>query len=188
MHFPTPTPPLSLPKICTFFILRTDWLHITNTCRLLTIKGAPDVLIGRCSKFVDIDGESRLLDDNTRQAIERTKDYWSTQGKRVILLARKVLFKDNIHSQPTSTYFESEVMDHARSGLTLIGLVGIVDPPRNEIPSVIRILRGAGIRIFMVSSHQHQTDAMLILRSGHWGLRFDSSSYSCRMRDSHKPT
>ena len=41
-------------------------------------------------------------------------------------------------------------MDHSRSGLTLVGLVGIVDPPRDEIPSVVQILRGAGIRIFMV--------------------------------------
>jgi hypothetical protein len=57
------------------------------------------------------------LDENMKQAIERTKDYWSTQGKRVILLARKVLFKDNIHSQPTSSQFESEAIDYARSGL-----------------------------------------------------------------------
>jgi sodium/potassium-transporting ATPase subunit alpha len=97
-----------------------------------------------------MDGESRPLDENTRSSIERTKDLWSSQGKRVILLARKVLFKDNILSEPTSSNFESEVMDHAKSSLTLVGLVGIVDPPRDEIPSVISILRRAGIRIFMV--------------------------------------
>jgi sodium/potassium-transporting ATPase subunit alpha len=43
-------------------------------------------------------------------------------------------------------------MDHARCGLTLVGIVGIVDPPRDEIPSVVKILRRAGIRIFMVVS------------------------------------
>jgi sodium/potassium-transporting ATPase subunit alpha len=41
-------------------------------------------------------------------------------------------------------------MRHARSDLTLVGIVGIVDPPRDEIPSVVSTLRGAGIRIFMV--------------------------------------
>ena len=41
-------------------------------------------------------------------------------------------------------------MEYARSGLTLVGIVGIVDPPRDEIPSVVSILRRAGIRIFMV--------------------------------------
>lgn len=43
-------------------------------------------------------------------------------------------------------------MKHARTGLTLVGLVAIEDPPRDEIPEVIRILRRAGIRIFMVCS------------------------------------
>lgn len=42
-------------------------------------------------------------------------------------------------------------MRHAKSGLTLVGLVAIVDPPRPEIPDVIRTLRGAGVRIFMVT-------------------------------------
>jgi sodium/potassium-transporting ATPase subunit alpha len=42
-------------------------------------------------------------------------------------------------------------MHLAKNELTLVGIVGIVDPPRDEIPSVVSILRGAGIRIFMVS-------------------------------------
>ncbi len=42
------------------------------------------------------------------------------------------------------------MVQQAKSGLTLVGLVAIVDPPRPEIPGVIRTLRGAGIRIFMV--------------------------------------
>lgn len=42
-------------------------------------------------------------------------------------------------------------MSHAKTGLILVGLVGIVDPPREEIPGVVRTLRRAGVRIFMVS-------------------------------------
>jgi sodium/potassium-transporting ATPase subunit alpha len=185
MPFPTRMQPLSHPKTCKSRFLWINQVHPTDTCRLLTIKGAPDVLIDRCSKYVSMDGESRTLDQNTRQAIERKKDYWSSQGKRVILLARKALFKDNIRSQPSSSHFESEVMDHARSGLTLIGLVGIVDPPRDEIPSVIRVLRGAGIRIFMVSPHQYQSGAILITELGHRRFRFDCPSNCRRMRDHH---
>ena len=82
--------------------------------------------------------------------ISRTKDQWSSQGKRVILLARKVVRKAEILSGPQTTQFEKEIMGHANSDLTFVGLVGIVDPPRDEIPSVVQTLRGAGIRIFMV--------------------------------------
>jgi sodium/potassium-transporting ATPase subunit alpha len=123
----------------------------TDLGSLLTIKGAPDVLIGRCSMFVDRDGVSKPLDEATRASISRMKDLWSSQGKRVILLARKTLCKDQIRSTPADARFEDEVMEHSRAGLTFVGIVGIVDPPRDEIPSVMSILRGAGIRIFMVS-------------------------------------
>lgn len=43
------------------------------------------------------------------------------------------------------------MLGHAKSGLTLVGLVAIADPPRPEIPEVVRTLRGAGVRIFMVT-------------------------------------
>jgi sodium/potassium-transporting ATPase subunit alpha len=53
-------------------------------------------------------------------------------------------------NDPSSSQFEDEVSRHARTDLTLVGIVGIVDPPRDEIPYVVKTLRGAGIRIFMV--------------------------------------
>lgn len=97
-----------------------------------------------------MDGESKDLDDFTRAKIEEIKNTWSSQGRRVILLARKVILKEQMIARPTSSGFEDEVMHHTRTGLTLVGIVGIVDPPRDEIPTVVKILRGAGIRIFMV--------------------------------------
>jgi sodium/potassium-transporting ATPase subunit alpha len=97
-----------------------------------------------------MEGESKVLDDATRTKIEAIKNIWSFKGRRVILLARKTVSKEQIRALPSSSQFEDEVSYHAREGLTLVGLVGIVDPPRDEIPSVVKILRGAGIRIFMV--------------------------------------
>ncbi|RDL34359.1 putative calcium-transporting ATPase [Venustampulla echinocandica] len=118
---------------------------------LLTIKGAPDVLIGRCTKYITPEGASEILDKNTIAKIEEVKDLWSSRGKRVILLARKMVSKEQIQGPATSAHYEDGVLHHARSGLTLVGLVGIVDPPRDEIPSVISTLRRAGIRILMVT-------------------------------------
>ena len=78
--------------------------------------------------------------------IEEIKTQWSSQGRLVILLARKTLSRE----QTKSNDLESEMIRCARTGLILVGLVSIVDPPREEIPQVVRTLRGAGIRIFMV--------------------------------------
>ncbi|KAI9047993.1 hypothetical protein LZ554_007791 [Drepanopeziza brunnea f. sp. 'monogermtubi'] len=118
---------------------------------LLMIKGAPDVLIGRCTKYTNMEGDTKDLDNTTRAKIEAIKNEWSAQGKRVILLARKIIPKEQLNFSPSSTHFEDEISHHARTELTLVGIVGIVDPPRDEIPSVVKTLRRAGIRIFMVT-------------------------------------
>ncbi|KAK9374316.1 uncharacterized protein V1513DRAFT_415702 [Lipomyces chichibuensis] len=118
---------------------------------LLTIKGAPDIIISRCNRYINDDGVSCPLDSNTRETIENIKNKWSREGKRVILLARKILPWATVEASQLAVEFGKEALEHARSGLTLVGMVGIMDPPREEIPGVISTLRRAGIRIFMVT-------------------------------------
>lgn len=135
-----------------------------NVDLLMTLKGAPDVLLPRCTKYVDEDGDAYELSDGVRTAMEATKDQWSAQGKRVLLLARKVLRKSSLLYDPADGEFEAEALRHSSTGLVLVGLVGIVDPPREEIPSVVRTLRRAGIRICMVTGDFKLT-AQAIARS-----------------------
>lgn len=107
-------------------------------------------MIGRCSMYTTIDGKSKALDADVLRKFDEIKNGWSAEGRRVILLARKIVKKDELKATPDSSRFEKEISSHARSGLTLVGIVGIVDPPRDEIPSVVSTLRRAGIRFFMV--------------------------------------
>jgi sodium/potassium-transporting ATPase subunit alpha len=97
------------------------------------------------------DGVAHPLTIATIREIEVIKDEWSAAGKRVILLARKILPISVRRAEPEHGNFEEETMEHVREGLTLVGLIGITDPPRDEIPEVITTLRRAGIRIFMVT-------------------------------------
>jgi len=117
----------------------------------LTIKGAPDILLPRCGSYMDANGSVERISNEERRTLEATKDKWSSQGKRVILLARKRV--DDMKFSPVDQprEYETNIMGRASSELVLIGLVGIVDPPRPEIPEVVRTLRGAGIRVFMVT-------------------------------------
>jgi sodium/potassium-transporting ATPase subunit alpha len=119
--------------------------NATSNNTTLMIKGAPDILLPRCDTVLDDKNEAVPLTDAQRMRIEQIKDSWSRQGKRVILMARKPTV------MPFSANAEKEVLVAARQGLTFVGIVGIVDPPRDEIPEVVRILRGASIRIFMVT-------------------------------------
>ncbi|EWC46262.1 hypothetical protein DRE_04433 [Drechslerella stenobrocha 248] len=118
---------------------------------VLFIKGAPDVLLPRCHYITCSDGATRALDREAVQAVEYIKDSWSREGKRVILLARKIINRSEIAAEMDSNAFEPEVKQHASSGLCLIGMVSIADPPRDDIPYVVSTLRRAGVRIFMVT-------------------------------------
>jgi sodium/potassium-transporting ATPase subunit alpha len=118
---------------------------------LLTIKGAPDILIGKCSTYMGLDGKTQELGNEGRSIIETIKNRFSSQGKRVLLLAQKPLTQVKLNPQDQPQAYEEYVMANITSGLTLVGLVAIVDPPRPEMPEVVRTLRGAGIRLFMVT-------------------------------------
>jgi len=90
------------------------------------------------------------LNAAAREKIEAIKNEWSSQGRRVLLLAHKAISRSSIKSSPLSSSFENEMLGQAKTGLTLVGMVAIADPPRQEIPEVVSTLRRAGIRIFMV--------------------------------------
>lgn len=115
--------------------------------RILLAKGGPDVLLKRSSWALDASGQVVPLTDEVRRSIEAMQSLWSSRGQRVLLLARKIVRADQLD---TSVAIEDAVMA-LNTHLTVVGLVGIVDPPRPEIPSVVSTCRRAGIRFFMVT-------------------------------------
>ncbi|EEU34196.1 uncharacterized protein NECHADRAFT_85426 [Fusarium vanettenii 77-13-4] len=125
--------------------------EFTTGSVLLTIKGAPDILLGRCTSMVQPDGSVATLTEDGATAVKQLKDQWSSNGKRVILLARKMLGADRILPDPSLPEFDTQMMHELQSGLTLVSLLAMIDPPRPEMPEVIATLRGAGIRTFMVT-------------------------------------
>lgn len=120
-------------------------------CRLLTIKGAPDVLIGRCSQYLTASGQVAAVDADVAATFEQIKNAYSSQGKRCLLLARKVIAAGSVTAAADTAEYEQDMLERAKGGLTLVGLVAIVDPLRPEIRDVVSTLRGAGVRIAMVS-------------------------------------
>jgi sodium/potassium-transporting ATPase subunit alpha len=133
---------------------------------VLMIKGAPDILLPRCKSYLAADGSVASMSDEDRLLMENMKNFWSSQGKRVILLAQKPM--ENLIFDPTEQprEYERDVMARASEDLILTGLVGIVDPPRAEIPEVVNTLRGAGIRFFMVTGDFKLTAQAIAVECG----------------------
>jgi sodium/potassium-transporting ATPase subunit alpha len=116
---------------------------------IMMVKGAPDVLLRRCTSVYDPATDSSLpLDAENAAAIVEVQEKWASKGQRVLLVARRHLAKtaDNADSPAFAEYVTRNT-----GGLEVVGLVGIIDPPREDIPETIRICRAAGIRVFMVS-------------------------------------
>ncbi|OJJ42424.1 hypothetical protein ASPZODRAFT_20541 [Penicilliopsis zonata CBS 506.65] len=132
---------------------------------LLLIKGAPDILLPRCTMTYRKDGSVRALSAHELGEIESIKDTWSSMGKRVILMAQKAVSDDWLQSL-VSSQDDKLVLRAAEEELVLVGLVGIVDPPRDEIPEVIDILRRASIRIAMVTGDFKLTAQAIAIECG----------------------
>lgn len=127
--------------------------NATKTSALLTVKGAPDILLRNCEYILkpQATGFSKTqLDTETRQNLATIQQEWSKKGKRVILLASKIISTDSIDtskSADTITTLRSEIT----GGLTFIGMYGIEDPPRKNIDQVMYKLRQAGIKTVMIT-------------------------------------
>ncbi|MFF7728806.1 cation-translocating P-type ATPase [Streptomyces sp. NPDC008001] len=117
------------------------------------VKGAPHELLARCSG-VDWQGASRPLTDDTRAAVAAAADELAGQGLRVLGVAARTV------SGPRPAQGEAE------NGLTLLGLVGMLDPPRPEVSAAVAACRSAGIRIVMVTGDHPLTAEAVARRVG----------------------
>ncbi|KAI0360249.1 calcium ATPase transmembrane domain M-containing protein [Trametes cingulata] len=114
------------------------------------VKGAPDVLFRKCTSVLKADGMEVPMTPNVRSAIFGLQERWSGEGQRVLALCRRSLSEVGIEPDMSGNDLE-ELMYAQMRGLTLVGLVGIRDPPRPDVPDAVKTIRRAGVRIFMVT-------------------------------------
>ena len=125
-----------------------------STCRMF-VKGAPDVLIGRSSTWLDDAGKVSPLDDAGRATLARRNDELAGQGLRVIAIAWRDLDDDRADASTPEERLDC-VTD-----LQLVALIGIVDPPRPEAAEAISLCHRAGISVKMITG-DHATTAQAI--------------------------
>ncbi|CAD6589175.1 MAG: hypothetical protein TREMPRED_005278, partial [Tremellales sp. Tagirdzhanova-0007] len=130
--------------------------HAPCTSRdlMLLVKGAPDILLKRCGFINDpVTCQPVPLDRMAQSKVVAVQEAWAAKGQRVLLLAKRVISRDDIPKDLAFDHpdFANHVNISLNQDLTIVGLIGLVDPPRAEIPETVRILRGAGIRFFMVT-------------------------------------
>ncbi|MGK2856268.1 MAG: cation-translocating P-type ATPase, partial [Thermoanaerobaculia bacterium] len=115
-------------------------------------KGAPDVLLPRCTREL-VGDERRPLTGDRRAEIERANEQLAREALRTLAVAFRAI---------PSREFDSEAVDESiEEDLVLLGLIGMIDPPRDEAKDAIARTRGAGIRPIMITG-DHPITASVI--------------------------
>jgi magnesium-transporting ATPase (P-type) len=105
--------------------------------RVALLKGAPEQVLARCDRQRTADGDAPL----DAPLWQGTSDDLAASGFRVLALAER-------RARPTETALP---MDAVEGGFVLLGLVGLLDPPRAEAIAAVQECREAGIRVKMIT-------------------------------------
>jgi Ca2+-transporting ATPase len=124
--------------------------HEHDDAPVVISKGAPDVLLGRCTRVRE-GMEVRALDDAWRSRILADVDALSGAALRTLAVAYRTL-------DPGDDAAGGESLER---DLIFAGMVGIIDPPREEAALAIREARRAGIRVIMITGDHPRTAARI---------------------------
>ena len=110
----------------------------------VTVKGAPERILEFC-EYMDVDGVNEKID---KQKIIYQNNLLAGEGFRVIGLAE--LRKNGLEQK--QEYGEDDI-----KGLTFLGLVGFIDPIREDVEEAVQMCKNAGIKTIMITGDQKNT-------------------------------
>jgi Ca2+-transporting ATPase len=122
--------------------------HAEQDHVLMVVKGAPEILLGM-SSHVRMEGGAVPLADDALGAVATENALLADRGLRVLAIATRTLGRPEFDGSP-------DCGGHA-NGLTLVGFVGLEDPPRAAAKEAVRTCRGAGIDVKMITGDQPTT-------------------------------
>ena len=114
---------------------------LNNNCQYISItKGAPDVLLKHCNKYF-LNGQIHNLSDFDKQKIEKINSNMAENALRVVAVAYCPLneIPRNINSE------------NIENNLIFVGLIGMIDPPREGVKEAVHTCKKAGIKTVMIT-------------------------------------
>jgi len=145
------------PRICELPFSserkRMTTVHSTfNGDRIVFMKGAPEIILERCTHVYEPDKMERLT-EKRKKAILRISEEMAGESLRVLGLAYKIL-------STSVTNFDEENLE---KGLIFLGLMGMMDPPREEAIKAVEVCRQIKTKSIMITG-DHTLTAMTIAK------------------------
>jgi magnesium-transporting ATPase (P-type) len=121
------------------------------------LKGAPEVILSRCSTYLH-NGKEKDIDEDFQHDFQQAYEQFAYQGERVLGFAYKT-FK----GEKDATIYQKDDSSLPKENLVFLGLVSLVDPPRDGVAEAVEKCRSADIRVTMVTG-DHPLTAEAIAR------------------------
>ena len=131
---------------------RMTTIHEANgKSKVAYMKGAPEIVLEKCNKVYE-NGEVRKLNDETRREILAVNEAMAIQALRNLGFAYKEL--------PEST---TSLSEEDEKGFVFLGIMGMIDPPREEVKDAIYMCNKAGVKVVMVTG-DHKLTALAVAK------------------------
>ena len=137
----------------------TVHLDLENVGELrVFVKGAPELLLAKCRYALE-QGELVALDEERRAQLSRRNDALAGQALRTLAVASRSVPAAVLGVDPDAPgrALDSELPESIEDDLVLLGLVGMIDPPREEVKGAVAIARRAHIRTVMITGDHPAT-------------------------------
>ncbi len=134
------------------------------------VKGAPDQLLARSSHALNAEQQLAAIDPSARDLVMAENERYAREGLRVMALARKDF--------NPATFLPGGDLLADITDLTLLALVGIVDPPRAEAKQAIAEAKAAGIAVRMITGDHAVTAAAIAKQLGIEGRAITGADFS----------
>jgi P-type Ca2+ transporter type 2C len=136
------------------------------------VKGAPDVLFARSRDIRGPEGERMVVTDENRHLLSEHNDRIANAGERVMVVAQRDLDPAVVEATPAD-----DLIDLVQD-LTLLGMVGIVDPPRPEAKVAIAECHDAGIQVRMITGDHATTAGAIAAELGIQGRAITGTEFA----------
>ncbi|CAF4812261.1 unnamed protein product [Rotaria sp. Silwood1] len=142
---------------------------------LIILKGAPDIVIQRCSTYKTNNDEILPLDAKVKNVLATRQEELGKNGYRVIAMCQQkishqqyddMMKKYNEREDSSVSDGDEDLSGFPSNGYCFIGLFSLLDPPRPEVPDAVLKARQAQIRIAMITG-DHPTTAKTIAKQVH---------------------
>lgn len=126
-------------------------------------KGSADVLLPLCASFEMEDGYKPLTEEDRKRILDEA-DRMSKKSLRVLAVARRIVAEKKSETEAAGSTSD----DAMETELTFVGLVGMIDPPRNGVKEAVAACSSAGVRAVMITGDHKLTAVAIAQELGLW--------------------